>query len=173
MFAVVVHHGPLTDADRVWNVVVITVAILCAAVSLAYRRAQRRQKWAEVLDRAGDWAESVGGRLIRVSEQPTVYGTKGFIIARRYRVTFVDGSGAECIATLQWTSSDDRWSMEKMLRDRPLDVADEPSSELVAPTPGEAELAAESYARRHRGRESEVPVIFAPPRRRRRPRRST
>jgi hypothetical protein len=133
---------------------------------------ERRELWANVLANARAWAESVGGTLERVSEQPAVYGVGSgrggkILVARRYRVTFIDGNGAQCVALLRYTCADGNWAFEKLTRDLPLGGGTEP------PPPSEAELAAEGYARRHRAHSGQVPVIFAPPKAPKQPRRST
>jgi hypothetical protein len=157
-------HTPLSGAQAILGF----SAFLVVAVGVAiYRRWQRAAKWNEALDGAHQWAASVGGTLKRVSERWAIYSYRGSVIARRYRITFVDRDGAECIATLRYTLGTDKWEMEELTRATLQDVAGEPSPAA------QAEQAAEGYARRHRAKIANVPVIFAPPRRRKPPRRST
>jgi hypothetical protein len=131
-----------------------------------YRHVQRRAKWNEALEGAHQWAASVGGTLKRVSERTALHGYSGRIIARRYRITFVDRQGAECIATLRYTFASNKWEMEKLTRESPYDVAEGPSPAI------DAGQFADGYARRHRAHISHVPVIFAPPKGQKPPRRS-
>jgi hypothetical protein len=160
-----------------WPVLLIILLAALISVLRAMRgRQERREMWSNVLANAHAWAESVGGQLERVSEQPAVYGPssrvgRGFgesmLIARRYRVTFIDSAGAQCVALPRHTAADGNWAFEQLTRDSSPDVQGEPSLE------GDADSAAEGYARRHRAKSGRVPVIFAAPRPPKPPRRST
>jgi hypothetical protein len=120
--------------------------MLASLLRAVRSRQQRRDTWANVLANAHKWAESVGGKLERVSEQPAVYAPssrsgRGFgesvLVARRYRVTFIDSNGAQCVALLCYTCADENWAFEQLTRDLPAD------DEGGAPLPSQAELAAE------------------------------
>jgi hypothetical protein len=169
-------QSPLGWLPLVCFVSVYVLAIIVAASEFKWRR---RVAWEMVLEKAHRWAESSGGKLLRVTEESPVWGTRGTDpIARRYRVIFADQSGLECVALLRYTPADGCWSFEGLSRERAESPAVLSSSTEVAETiePSKvtpAQLAAESYERRHRGRESNVPVIFARERAPKKPRRST
>jgi hypothetical protein len=159
-------HGtpPFSGPAGIIELFALSISLLSWVI---YRHVQRRAKWIEALEGAHRWAASVGGTLTRVSERTALHGYSGRIIARRYRITFVDHHGAECVATLRYTLANDKWAMEKLTRETPQDVAEGPSPAV------DAGQFADGYARRHRGHISHVPVIFAPPKRRKPPRRSS
>jgi hypothetical protein len=135
-------------------------------LAASYRRGHREDAWAFVLRQARHWAESVGGTLKRVSEQPGLLDHRRRIIARRYRVTFTDKQRARCVAILRYTVADGNDSMEELGRDEPALPG------TLASVDSAGDRAAESYARRHRARTSDVSVIFASPRDHKPPRRS-
>jgi hypothetical protein len=156
-----------------WHTLAIILAVqLCVLLlSVLIERQRRRAKWAQVLEGAHRWAESVGGTLLRVSEQPAVYGTsfrgRSPLSARRYRVTFTDRTQTECVATLRCAVATDAWEVEKLTLEKNEQISPEVAAAQAAA------VSAESYERRHRGKISNVSVIFASPRGMRPPRRST
>jgi len=152
--------------DWKFFLMMVLLFLFTCAISAVVNHRRRRAAWAKVLEGAHHWATSVGGILKRVSEQPPIYYWVGRNrrITRRYRITFTDHQGAECIATLQ--STEDGFKLEKLVRE-----VQEVSDDTEPPL--QTETSDDGYACRHRAKTAHVPVIFAPPRHHKPPRRST
>jgi hypothetical protein len=156
----------------------IALAALVSLVSAVYRQQQRQNTWQMAIDEAHRWATSIGGTVSQVSEEPAVYERLGrgmsTVVARRYCVTFTDRAGNECDVVFRYTPADDAWSVEQMTRNVAAlstsapaptlgDVAPDASSQASVPALDPEAAAAESYVRRHRGKQPNVRVIFAKP----------
>jgi hypothetical protein len=163
----------------------LIVALLIAAAAIAQHvvgrlifREKRQLAWSNVMFNSKQWAESVGGTLKRVSEQQPVKSSTSpagrpgeEVVALRYRVTFTNADGDECVAMLRYALADANWSLEGIVRDEPVAASDSRAGDEPehASTPQPTE---DGYFRRHRAHTGNVPVIFAKPKRPRPPRRS-